>query len=92
MLQSYVRVNKILCDWDPIGVGKEIASDEYTRYIPHILSVINNEKELLCYLKHIVLNTMGLKKVNQFTINEEKELKAVCRSLISINNHHIKDE
>ncbi len=37
-------INSILADWDPIGVGKNLAIDEYKGYIPLILQCCLDKK------------------------------------------------
>ena len=37
-------INRILAEWDPIGVGYELAIDEYRGYIPVILRFCHDKK------------------------------------------------
>jgi hypothetical protein len=41
------NINQVLSEWDPIGVGETIATDEYRGYIPIILRSVNNKKTLI---------------------------------------------
>ena len=56
-MEKYVNaVNSILAKWDPIGVGKDIATDEYRGYIPSILKVIEDKQRLVHCLEDILVN------------------------------------
>ena len=52
-------INHILAKWDPIGVGENIATDEYKGYIPMILHLLPNRQELMEYLENVLMNEMG---------------------------------
>ena len=53
-------INRILAEWNPIGVGYELAIDEYRDYIPVILQFCHDKKKLINYLQNILVNEMGL--------------------------------
>ena len=38
-------INRILAEWNPIGVGYELAIDEYRDYIPVILQFCHDKKK-----------------------------------------------
>lgn len=63
-------VNHILAEWDPLGVGENIAKDEYKRYIPLILKDIKSKEGLTVCLENILINNLevGYDKEN----NEHK--------------------
>ncbi|WP_212004967.1 hypothetical protein [Chitinophaga sp. HK235] len=63
-------VNHILAEWDPLGVGENIAKDEYKRYIPLILKDIKSKRDLTVCLENILINNLevGYDKEN----NEHK--------------------
>lgn len=53
------KINKILSEWDPIGVGYPLSLDEYKQYAPKIKDLINDEGKLKNYFIEI-LDYMGL--------------------------------
>lgn len=75
------NINRILVNWDPIGVGKEMANYEYKGYIPMIIHHIQNRQELVRYLEKIVMEDMDLDYDSHNEIHSEN-LKKVCDSLI----------
>ncbi len=75
--QLFDAINNVLAEWDPIGVGETIATDEYVGYIPLIFKVINNKEKLLFCLEDILVNKIGL----EYDSNNEEhfaDLQAVC--------------
>ncbi len=50
------KINLILTDWDPMSVGREMASDEYRSYIPSIIRNSKDIQELMNCLEDILLN------------------------------------
>ena len=66
-------INHILAKWDPIGVGENIATDEYKGYIPMILHLLPNRQELMEYLENVLMNDMGL----DYTSNNKKKMKYI---------------
>jgi len=53
-------VNKILAEWNPIGVPDGIAVYEYTDYVPNILRLHNDMDGLVKEMERIVTDVMGL--------------------------------
>lgn len=53
------KINVILSEWDPIGLGKPISGGEYQGYIPEIISVMDNRGNLEKSLIHI-LDQLGM--------------------------------
>lgn len=76
-------INHILAKWDPIGVGENIATDEYKGYIPMILHLLPNRQELMEYLENVLMNEMGL-DYNSNNKNHLYDLQKICNSLIEI--------
>ncbi len=79
-------MNQILADWDPIGVGPELAIDEYQGYIPTILQFCHDKKKLMDCLRDIVINEMGL----VFDLNNEKcneDIRLICDKIIQTYNN-----
>ena len=83
------NINKILSEWDPIGVGESIATDEYRGYIPIILRSANDVNSLMKCLVSILVNDIGL---NYDSSNESqfKDLLQVCEKIIHVYNMNIK--
>lgn len=74
------RIKQVWLDWDPIGVGEELARDEYNSYIPHILQSSQNKEQLMKCLENIV-NKMGV----GFNSKDKKhtvDLKTICNKFI----------
>ena len=79
-------INRILTEWDPIGVGYQLAIDEYRGYIPVILQFCHDKKKLINYLQNILVNEMGLeydgrnKKYNT-------DIQLICDRIIQVYNN-----
>ncbi len=81
--QLFNSINNVLAEWDPIGVGETIATDEYAGYIPSILEVIKNKEKLMFCLKDILVNKIGL----EYDPNNKEhlaDLQEVCDSIIKV--------
>ncbi len=81
--QLRLEVNRILAEWNPIGVDPDIALDEYKGYIPKVLKAMHSESSLMNCLEDILLNDIGL----EYDLSNEmhvKDLQNVCRKLLSI--------
>jgi len=55
----FEKINEILAQWDPIGVGNTISESEYTQYVLPIMSLKEDKIGLENYLKKI-LDHIGL--------------------------------
>ncbi len=75
------NINRILAEWDPIGVGEHIASDEYKEYTPLILQFIENRQQLMNYLEDILINKMGI-DYNPRNKEHLENLQQVCDKII----------
>lgn len=53
-----LSINQILSDWDPLNVGRGIASDEYNKYIIDILKYINSQEQLTIYLEKMLVKDL----------------------------------
>ena len=76
-------INQILMEWDPIGVGPELAIDEYQGDIPIILRSCFDKKKLLDCLQNIVIHEMGL----EYDLNNEKhnnDIQLICDKIIQV--------
>ncbi len=76
------RVNDRLAMWDPIGVGQEIASDEYTSYIPDIVKAMPNRGNVKRCLENM-LDHMGLGYESSNPIHC-RDLEKVCDDLLKL--------
>lgn len=59
-MDNFDKVNLILSEWDPFDVGDPISLDEYKKYVPRIVKVLNDEIELKKCLINIMENELGL--------------------------------
>jgi len=76
-------INRVLADWNPIGVDDEIAIEEYKGYIPLILKAIENKQELMNCLEDILINRMEI-GYDPSNMEHIKDLQGVCERLIQI--------
>ncbi len=81
MKTLFEKINQVLAEWDPIGVGEAVATDEYRGYIPTILNSINDKKILMDCLENILVKEMGLAfdSSNKLHVND---LQQVCEKII----------
>lgn len=54
------QINKVLAEWNPIGVPDDIALLEYSSYVDEIASVIADREQLRLYLVNLVSEVIGL--------------------------------
>ena len=83
MNNSFEVINKVLEKWDPIGVGENIAIDEYRAYIPSIRKVIEDRQKLRSCLEDILTNKLGL----GYNPNDDQhllDLLSVCDQLMEV--------
>jgi hypothetical protein len=83
MTNNFEEVNRILEEWNPIGVTQDIAKDEYKAYIPLILNSIGDRKQLMSCLEDILINKLeiGYDPTNKKHLND---LEQVCDTLMAI--------
>jgi hypothetical protein len=74
-------INLILAKWNPIGVPENLSLEEYKRYIPSILNVIEDRQQLINCLEDILINKLqiGYDPTNE---NHLESLSQVCDELI----------
>jgi|SRR6218665_351966 len=84
MKEQQQLFNKILIEWNPIGLDNEIAEDEYKGYIPLIKNSMNTQSQLISCLEKILFD-MGLDydKLNPIHKND---LQAVALKILSVKN------
>ncbi|NLF42136.1 MAG: hypothetical protein GX587_05520 [Bacteroidales bacterium] len=78
----FEEVNKVLSEWDPIGVGTPLSLSEYRQYVPKIISKMTNRMELEQSLIE-VLENMGL-SYNPNDCSHRKDIQEVIRKILSI--------
>ena len=70
-------INRILAEWNPIGVGYELAIDEYRDYIPVILQFCHDKKKLI--------NEMGLEYDGR-NKKHNTDIQLICDRIIQTYN------
>lgn len=76
-------LNRVLAEWNPIGVDPAMADEEYKSYIPLILEYIENKQQLENCLEDILINKLEVGY--DPTIKEHlDDLHRVCDSLIQV--------
>jgi hypothetical protein len=84
MTRKFEKINNVLAEWDPIGVGKNIAKEEYKGYVPAILRVIKDKQALRSCLEDILINQLGL----EYSPNNAKDLldlQIICEQLMEVD-------
>lgn len=61
----FAKINTELAEWDPIGVPRGIAEDEYRSYVPLLLAAYNQGQDVETFLKWVYEERIGL------DVNEE---------------------
>jgi hypothetical protein len=57
--REFESVNKILSNWDPIGVPDNIKLSEYLSYVPSILAVKSDYEKIISVLRQLLENSVG---------------------------------
>lgn len=89
MKNLYDNINKVLSEWNPIGVDENIATDEYKGYVQTILKSIDNEDKLLKCLETILIEHLGMPYDNE-NENHINDLHIICHKLIEVYNEYQK--
>ena len=76
-IDDYEKINNILSDWNPIGVPKSIASDEYRSYILAIYKIVSEHGDLLHYLQDMLINEIGV-EFDRSNPEHISDLQRVC--------------
>ncbi len=76
-------INRILANWNPIGVPENIAIDEYKGYVPLILKSIESREQLEKCLEDILINKIG---TGYDPANKEhlEDLQEICEKIIYV--------
>jgi hypothetical protein len=77
-----IKINLILCDWNPIGVDKGIAETEYATYIPQIIKSLKDDQTLMHCLQDM-LDKMGL-NFDSNNRQHTEDLWLVCSKLLAL--------
>jgi hypothetical protein len=83
MKSIFKSINSVLVEWNPIDVDKEIAEEEYQKYIPLILKSIYNETQLIICLENILVNELEI-GYDQRNEKHLEDIKQVCKNLIEV--------
>jgi len=78
------EINKILSDWDPIGVGYPLSLEEYESYAAPIKLLLATPIELRKYLINSLIK-MGLTFDENNSI-DKKDLDNIIESLLKLKN------
>ena len=82
-MKKYIEeINQVFIEWDPIGVGQEIARDEYRGYISNIINSSGSKDGIMKCLEKIV-NELEV----GFDANDEKQLqdlRIVCNRIYDV--------
>lgn len=83
MKELIENINDILASWNPIGLDKETAKEEYKGYIPSILRTIKNRDGLIECIENILINEMeiGYDRTNELHLRDMEE---VCDKIIRV--------
>ncbi|MEC5395514.1 hypothetical protein [Bergeyella sp. RCAD1439] len=76
-------INRVLADWNPIGVPEDIAIDEYKGYIPLILESIKSQEQLVKCLEDILIQKLEL-DYTPFNKEHSEDLQQACDKLIQV--------
>lgn len=82
MATHFENINRILTEWNPIGVPAYIASDEYRSYIPAILHSIESHEQLKNCLENM-LNDIGT-GYDPANPEHAEDLHKVCKSILKV--------
>ncbi len=84
MKTIFEKINDILSEWDPLNVGKDIASDEYRMYVPLIIKETKSKESLIHCLEDILLNKLDISydKRNQEHV---RSLYEVADKILTVN-------
>lgn len=81
-MSSRKIINKILAEWNPLGVPAEIAETEYSDYVDAVISNMHSKVELKSCLTQILTEKLGL----TITVPEGmNEIECVCDKLMKTN-------
>lgn len=72
------KVKNILAEWNPLDVPAELAKDEYSSYIPTLIT--KNKNEIYEWMLNFIIDTFSLK---QTSLQLEDEIKKTADALYS---------
>jgi hypothetical protein len=65
MKKIYKKVNIILAEWDPLGIGTDISKDEYLGIIPLVIKNRKNKNNLTLVLEDFLINNLNISYDNK---------------------------
>ena len=76
-------INKILIEWNPLGVPEYIADVEYIDYVPVIMNNMDNVQSLCSCLEKLLIEKMGFDKktIHKFA---QGELLSISQKIIEL--------
>jgi hypothetical protein len=75
------NINCILAEWNPIGVPKNIANEEYKGYISLIIQSVESREKLMICLEDLLKNKLGLDYDDEDKAQKES-LEHLCDNII----------
>ena len=84
-MDSKEYINKILTEWNPLGVPEYIADVEYIDYVPIIMNNMDNIQSLCSCLEKLLIEKMGFDKktIQKFA---QGELLSISQKIIELRN------
>ncbi|MCH8495679.1 MAG: hypothetical protein LAT57_08635 [Balneolales bacterium] len=83
MKQIIEDINRVLADWNPIGVPEDIAIDEYKGYVPSLLKSIESREQLVKCLEDILINKLEV-DYNPTNKEHSEDLQQICEKIIQV--------
>ncbi|MBK8563185.1 MAG: hypothetical protein IPN76_07495 [Saprospiraceae bacterium] len=82
------KINEILSNWDPIGVGLPLALSEYEQYVLRLKPYLGDEIKLTHALINMLIE-MGL-DFDPSDSNHQKDVNQVLEKLLKLGeNQHV---
>lgn len=78
------EINKIMSEWDPIGVGYPLSLSEYKQYTPMIISLMPDKTSLEHYFIEL-LGNMGL-DFDPNNHSHQQDVQMVVERILAIKN------
>jgi hypothetical protein len=75
-------INKVLSDWDPIGVGKPVSDNEYAGYVTDIIQLSNDINSISHYLQNMLLS-IGLDFDSQDEV-QKMEIEHIASEILKV--------
>ncbi len=82
----YNEINKILMEWNPIGVDESVLNTEYASYIAEIVETISDFDKLVKQLEDILINKIGL-AYNPMDTEHKKDLLNFAQKMYDVGQN-----